>query len=77
MKKMMLIGLFGLLIASCGGGNSHSESTANPAESEKKKPLKTAIPATIPTGVKVNSKIFRWVQHWMQRWPKMAIKFTA
>lgn len=48
MKKMMLIGLFGLLIASCGGGNSHSESTVNPAESEKKETTENGNPSYDP-----------------------------
>ena len=48
MKKMMLIGLFGLLIASCGGGNSHNESTANPAESEKKETTENGNPSYDP-----------------------------
>jgi len=48
MKKMMLIGLFGLLIASCGGGNSHSESTENPAESVKKETTENGNPSYDP-----------------------------
>ena len=48
MKKMMLIGLLGLLIASCGGGNSHSESTVNPAESEKKETTENGNPSYDP-----------------------------
>jgi cytochrome c551/c552 len=47
MKKLMFIGVLGLLLVACGGGNSHSESAAS-SESEAKETLENGNPTYDP-----------------------------